>query len=84
VRLETEPDGQRALRVEVDEQDPPPKLGEGGSEADRGGGLADAALLIADGDNAGRAMPEQRLWIGKYRKRAAGRADEAGTGCRGP
>ena len=42
-----------ALRVAVDEQDVAAGEGEGGGEVDRRGGLADATLLIGDGDNLG-------------------------------
>ena len=40
-----------ALRVAVDEQHVLAGEREGGGQIDRRGGLADAALLICDGDN---------------------------------
>ena len=50
-----EPDGQRTLRVEVHEQHAAAVLGERGAQVDRGGRLADAALLVAHRDD--RAGP---------------------------
>ena len=41
-----------ALRIKVDEQHAPARGGERGCQIDRGGGLADAALLVRDGDDA--------------------------------
>ena len=49
------PGGRVALRVEVDHQDPVAQVREGRAQADRGRGLADAALLVRDRDDAGRA-----------------------------
>ena len=54
--LTPEPDRQRALRVEVDEQHLAAVLGQRGAEVDRGRGLADPALLVAHRDDAGRAV----------------------------
>ena len=42
-----------ALGVEVDHQHPQARLRQGGTEVDRGRGLAHAALLVGDGDDAG-------------------------------
>ena len=42
-----------ALRVEVDDQHAPAGGGQGGGEIDRRRGLADAALLVGDGEDAG-------------------------------
>ena len=67
MRLEAKANRQRSLRIEVDQEHPAAHFGQCRSEADRGRGLADAALLIADGDDSGRTMLEQRLWLGKYR-----------------
>ena len=52
VGLDAEPGGQRALRVEVDREHLAAVLGEGRAEVDRRRGLADAALLVAEGDDA--------------------------------
>ena len=46
------------LRVEIDEEDALLGHGEGGREVDGGRGLADAALLVGDGDDPGR-----HLWL---------------------
>ena len=43
---------QIALRIDVDEQDPLSGQRDRGREVDGGGGLADAALLVGDGDDA--------------------------------
>ena len=43
--------GQVALRVDVDEQHAPIGEGERGRQVDGRGGLADAALLVGDGDD---------------------------------
>ena len=42
-----------ALRVEVDDQHPQTPPGEGGGDVDRGGGLADATLLVGHHDCPG-------------------------------
>jgi hypothetical protein len=42
------------LRVEVDQQDGLAGGGQGGGEVDGGGGLADAAFLVGDGEDAAR------------------------------
>ena len=84
MRLEAEADGERALRVAVNQEHPAADLGKRGAQADRGSGLADAALLVADRDDAGRPVPVERLGIGEDGKRAAGGADDAGTGFRCP
>ena len=44
-----------SLRIEVDDQHPLADGGERGAEIDGGGGLADAALLIGEGEHAGAA-----------------------------
>jgi hypothetical protein len=41
-----------ALRIEIDDQHPLADRGQGGAEVDRGGGLADAALLVGQRENA--------------------------------
>ena len=60
MRVDPEPHGQRALRVEVDEQHPAAVLGQGRAEVDRARGLADATLLVGHRDDPGRAVPVQR------------------------
>ena len=42
-----------ALRIEIDDQGAVAELGQAGAEVDRGGGLADATLLVGDGDDPG-------------------------------
>src|SRR5690606_17918589 len=49
-RVDAEADGERALRVEVDEQHLEAAFDEGGAEVDGGGGLAHSALLVDHGD----------------------------------
>ena len=44
--------GEVGLRVDVDEQDALLRQREGGREVDGGGGFADAAFLVGDGDHA--------------------------------
>ena len=51
--------GGAALDVEVDEEDAVAAAGEAGGEVDRGGGLADAALLVRDADD-GHAIDAKR------------------------
>ena len=67
VRLHAEPDRQRALRVEVDEQDPAAELGQRRAEVDRRRGLADAALLVAQRDDPRRPVPVERRRFGDAR-----------------
>ena len=50
-----------ALRIEVDDEHPLADGGEGGGEVDRGRRLADAALLVGDGDDARAACGSARL-----------------------
>ena len=59
VGVDAQPDRQRALRVEVDQQHLAAVLGQRGTQVDRRRGLADAALLVAHGDDPGgaRAAP---------------------------
>jgi hypothetical protein len=64
VRVDAEPDGERALRVEVDQQHPAAVLGQRGTEVDRGRGLADATLLVGHRDDARRAVPVHRHRFG--------------------
>ena len=63
VRLHAQADRQRTLRVEVDQQHPAPELGERSAEIDRRRRLADAALLVAQRDDAGRPVPVERLGV---------------------
>ena len=51
VRVHSEAEGGRSLGVEVHEEHPASELGQGGAEVDRRRGLADAALLVAQGDD---------------------------------
>ena len=74
VRVDAEPDRQRALRVEVDQQHPAAVLGQRGAQVDRGRGLADAALLVAHGDDRGP---------GRARSRRLGLGDRPAHACRG-
>ena len=60
---------ERALRVEVDEEDLTAELRECGTHVDRRGGLADPTLLITHGDDGRRPMRGQRL---RVRQRAHG------------
>src|SRR5262249_57972836 len=50
--VDAAPHGRVALRVEVQEQHLAARRGERGREVHRGGGLADAALLVRDGNDA--------------------------------
>jgi hypothetical protein len=75
VRLDAQPDAQRALRVEVDEQAPPPLLGERRAQVDGRRRLPDATLLVADRDDPRRAVRRERLRFGERGQRPARRAD---------
>ena len=50
--FEADAAGEVGLRIEVDEQDALLGHREGGGEVDGGGGFADAAFLIGDGNHA--------------------------------
>ena len=50
----------RTLRVEVDDTDPAPVLHQGGPQVDGRRRLADAALLVAQGNDASRPVGVQR------------------------
>jgi hypothetical protein len=67
VRLDTEPHGQRTLRVKVHQQDPSSLLGQGRPEVDGGRRLADATLLITDSYDPGWAMRLERPGVGENR-----------------
>ena len=54
-RIEAQADGQVGLRIHVHAQDAVALLGQRAGEVDGGGRLADAALLVRDGDDAGHA-----------------------------
>jgi hypothetical protein len=75
VRVEPQPDRQRALRVEVDEQHLAAELGQRGTEVDGGRGLAHAALLVAHGDHPGVAVDPDRSRLRDVRHRAPGGAE---------
>jgi hypothetical protein len=51
--FEAEAAGEVGLGVQVDEEDALLGEGEGGGEIDGGGGLADAAFLVCDGEDPG-------------------------------
>ena len=51
--LDAEGRGGVALRVDIDDQDVQSGGSQRGSDVDRGGGLADAALLVGDREDAG-------------------------------
>jgi hypothetical protein len=68
VRFYTEANGERALRVEVDQQDTAAVLGQRGTEVDGRRGLANAALLIADGGDARWPVHDDRLRFGEDRQ----------------
>ena len=74
VRVEAEADRQRALRVEVDEQDLAAVLHQRGTQVDGRRGLADAALLVAHRDDPGVAVGGQRPRLRDERHRPSGRA----------
>ena len=74
VRRHAEAGRQRALRVEVDREHPPAVLGERGTEVDRRRGLADAALLVAQGDDACGPVRLQCGRLGEVTKRPTCRA----------
>ena len=73
---DAEADRQGALRVEVDQQHLAAVLGERGAEVDRGRGLADAALLVAQREDLGGAV--LAVEHGRFGNRPAG-AGRAGT-----
>ena len=52
-----------------------PSLGQRGPEVDRGGGLADAALLVAHGDDHRGAVLGERLRLGQVRPGTPGGSD---------
>src|ERR1700722_13332593 len=78
VRLDAEAHRQGALRIEVHEQHLATLLRQRGAEVDRRGGLADAALLIADGGDPGRTVHDQRLGVREDGQRTSGRTYQAG------
>ena len=55
----------RSLGVEVDDEDLAPQLGQGRAEVDRRRGLADAALLVAHGDDPSGSVRLQRSGNGE-------------------
>jgi hypothetical protein len=74
------PTDRGALRVEVDEEHLAAELREGGTEVDGRGRLADPALLVAHGDDAGRPVAGQRGWRGEGRHGASGRPGASDPG----
>ena len=73
VGLHAEPRRERALRVEVDREHAAAVLGERRAEVDGGRRLADAALLVAEGDDAGGAVRASARRLGELAQRATGR-----------
>ena len=65
------PDRECALRIEVDEQHAPSDFGQGRTEVDRRRRLADAALLVAQRDDARRTVLVERLGL-RHRALASG------------
>ena len=65
-----------ALRVEVDDQHPVAEVGQAGPEVHRGGGLADAALLVGDGHDPGQRT--RRRAVGLPEIHAGTSADSTG------
>ena len=59
--LDADGGGGIGLGVEVHEEGVDFLLGEGGGEVDGGGGLADAALLVGDGENGGGHRVKTRM-----------------------
>ena len=80
--LGAETAGGVALRVAVDQQDAALEGAETGAEVDGGGGLADPALLVRDGENRGHRGQWSQVLLGK-RGAAAGCAasDSPRAGC---
>ena len=60
VRVDAEAGRERTLRIEVDGQHLPAVLRQSRREVDRGGRLADAALLVAQRDDARRSVRFER------------------------
>ncbi len=77
--VDAEPGRGVALRVEVDDQHAFADGGERRAEVDGGGGLADAALLVGDGEHPRRlgrlgvVRQHDDLRIGRGRRRIGGR-----------
>ncbi len=70
---------QRALRIEIHEQHATSALGQCGAKVDGRGRLADATLLIADGDDRRRTVPVERGRLGYLTQRPPRRAELAGV-----
>ena len=75
VRVEPQPDRERTLRVEVDQQHLAAVLGQRRTQVDGGGGLADAALLVAHRDHPGPAVLAHRARLRQVGHRAARRPE---------
>src|SRR5262249_15255166 len=67
LRVEAERDGGVGLRVEVDEQDALAEFREARAQVDRGGALADAALLIDECDGVHGRSPSPGFPSGRGR-----------------
>ena len=74
--VDAEGGGGVALRVEVDDEDPLPELGERGGDVHRGRGLADPALLVGDHHDPGGVRT--RRAAGRIRAPVAGQHDVLG------
>ncbi|OEI67226.1 Uncharacterized protein Cus16_3127 [Curtobacterium sp. ER1/6] len=83
VRADAEAGGQGALRVEVDGEDLAAVLGQRGAEVDRRRGLADAALLVAERDDASRTVAVEFLGHGELPHGPTGGADRGLAGAGG-
>ena len=68
--------GEGTLRVEVDGQHAAAVLGERRAQVDGGRRLADAALLVAEGDDPGGAVAAQGRGFGELTPWTSGGTDE--------
>ena len=76
VRLHSEPGGERTLRIEVDHQYTPAEFGQCCPQVDGGRRLADAALLVAEGDDAcGSVALQNRRFCEGSQRPASGALD---------
>ena len=78
MRLDAEAHRQGALRIEVHQQYAAAMLCQRRAEVDSRRGLADAALLVADGGNPGWPVHQQRLGYREYRHRPPRRSNQTG------
>jgi len=78
---EAEPAAGGALRVAIDQEDLAAGLGEAGGEVDGGGGLADAASVVRDGEDAQEGLRVGGGGGGGGRGGGEGEADSEGGWC---